>query len=232
MKRRIKIFTVIAVLLVMAFPSAAAAADVTVSLSGNSTVKKGEIVTVTVTYKGSALGFVNGAMTYDTENLEYLSGGSSSGDSGTVQLKSWSDDASGKIAFAVKFRGAGAGKANLNVETFETQNLDGIELSTPSAGKTVSVKESAAPSKAETTAATEAKPETEPSSSQQAKASVPQTFSEQEDIAATADSLAADAEKKDDSNGTTLILVGAAAVIVILIAVTAIAIRKKKKKRR
>ena len=51
----------------------------TVSISGGDQVKGGETFTVTVTYSGAQIGSVNGSMTYDTNKLNYLSGGSSNG---------------------------------------------------------------------------------------------------------------------------------------------------------
>ena len=80
MKRIRNILTAV-ILLVMMFPAAAFAAGANVSMTGG-TVKVGEIITVTVTYRGNALGYVNGMLSYDNSKLQYLSGGSSQGDDG------------------------------------------------------------------------------------------------------------------------------------------------------
>ena len=81
--RRIIVFLVVAAFVVpLLTPSVFAAS--TVSISGGDQVKGGETFTVTVTYSGSQIGSVNGSMTYDTSKLNYLSGGSSSGNTGYI----------------------------------------------------------------------------------------------------------------------------------------------------
>lgn len=126
---------------VLLLPVIALAADTSVSISGGSPVKEGETTTVTVTYKGDSLGFVDGELRYDSDSLEYLSGGSSQGNNGVIQLKRWSDNASGVITFSLKFRGLHEDTVALNLKTYETQNLDGIGMSRPSANTSLKVME-------------------------------------------------------------------------------------------
>ena len=53
----------------------------TVGVTGGDSVKGGEVFTVTVTFDGEDIGRVVGDITYDTDMLSYISGGSSSGKS-------------------------------------------------------------------------------------------------------------------------------------------------------
>ena len=87
MKRRIQIITAVLLLLTMLVPASVFGADSSVSITGGKSAKVGDTVTVTVTYRGDALGYVNGQLTYDNSKMEYLSGGSSQGDAGLVELK-------------------------------------------------------------------------------------------------------------------------------------------------
>ena len=87
MKRRIQIITAVLLLLTMLVPASVFGADSSVSITGGKSAKVGDTVTVTVTYRGDALGYVNGQLTYDNSKREYLSGGSSQGDAGLVELK-------------------------------------------------------------------------------------------------------------------------------------------------
>ena len=174
MKRIRNILTAV-ILLVMMFPAVAFAAGANVSMTGG-TVKVGEIITVTVTYRGNALGYVNGMLSYDNSKLQYLSGGSSQGDAGLVELKSYADNAGGKLSFRVKFKAVSSGAVALNLETLETQNLDGDQsLGTPSAGSSVQIAASqeetvtTATSEEETTES--ARPTQQEASSQQGPAS-------------------------------------------------------------
>ena len=120
MKRRIQIITAVLLLLTMLVPASVFGADSSVSITGGKSAKVGDTVTVTVTYRGDALGYVNGQLTYDNSKMEYLSGGSSQGDAGLVELKEYASDASGKLSFQVKFRAVDSGSVALNLETLET----------------------------------------------------------------------------------------------------------------
>lgn len=134
MKRLARHLAVIMVIAIIAMPIHVYAADSKVSISGGKTAAVGSTVTVTVVYSGNSIGFVNGQMTYDNSKLEYISGGTSQGDAGLVQLKTYSTDATGKIIFKIRFKAVGAGKQNLNVSTIETQNIDGDQsMGAPSA---------------------------------------------------------------------------------------------------
>lgn len=207
------------VLLALLVPSVAFAASSSVSVSGGS-AQVGKTVTVTVTYKGSSLGYVNGHLTYDNSKLEYVSGGSSQGDAGLVELKSYAGDASGKISFKVKFKAKASGDVKLSLETLETQNLDGDQsMGNPSAGSTVKITGAAATTEASkessTSKETTAEETTQPASS----------------AADDESSMDQAQEQQNDETGSGIsypLLIGLAAVILILIALIIWKLRRKK----
>lgn len=202
-----------AALLSLIFPAAVFGASSSVSISGGSSVKMGDTVTVTVTYKGSSLGYVNGQLTYDNSRLEYLSGGSSQGDAGLVELKNYADNADGKLSFKVKFRAVGTGSVALNLETLETQNLDGDQsMGTPSASKTIKVTD------AERTETTTEEVTSEETSSE-------------ETIIPTSEETSADSQEqqKTDGGGISYPMMSIiAAVLIVLIVLIAVKLRKRK----
>lgn len=224
MKRRIQIITAVLLLLTMLVPASVFGADSSVSITGGKSAKVGDTVTVTVTYRGDALGYVNGQLTYDNSKMEYLSGGSSQGDAGLVELKEYASDASGKLSFQVKFRAVDSGSVALNLETLETQNLDGDQsMGTPSASRTLRItgSQSAATDSSQEDATTE--PETDASTEATETGETQTTESESGEPSDTADS--------GEENGVNFVVVGViAAVILILIAIIAIALRRKGKK--
>lgn len=223
MKKRIGIMTAVMMFAVMLIPGMAFAASSSVSISGGGSAQVGKTVTVTVTYKGSNLGYVNGQMTYDNSKLEYVSGGSSKGDTGLVQLKTYADDASGKLSFTVKFKATGSGSVNLNLETLETQNIDGDQsMGTPSASKTVKVT-AAAKADENTKATTETKETTQE-----------ETTMQENTMPADEDSSSEPAEQEGDSGSgmNYWILGGSAIVLLSLIAVIAVILHKRKNNKR
>lgn len=88
-ERILRILIIAVVVLSMAIPVMApevfAASSVTIS--GGDSVKGGDSFTVAVTFGGGSVGRVDGQLTYDTDKLTYISGGSSSGNTGYIQLK-------------------------------------------------------------------------------------------------------------------------------------------------
>lgn len=227
MKRRIQIITAVLLLLTMLVPASVFGADSSVSITGGKSAKVGDTVTVTVTYRGDALGYVNGQLTYDNSKMEYLSGGSSQGDAGLVELKEYASDASGKLSFQVKFRAVDFGSVALNLETLETQNLDGDQsMGTPSASRTLRItgSQSAATDSSQEDATTEPETDASTESTEATETGETQTTeSESGEPSDTADS--------GEENGVNFVVVGViAAVILILIAIIAIALRRKGKK--
>lgn len=222
MKKRIGIMTAALMLAVMLVPGIAFAASSSVSISGGGSAQVGKTVTVKVTYKGSNLGYVNGQMTYDNSKLEYVSGGSSQGDAGLVQLKTYADDNSGKLSFTVKFKAKSAGSVNLNLETLETQNIDGDQsMGTPSASRTVKVTAADTKESESTKATTETKETTQETTLQDDQTAPPDEESSSE---------AADQGSNSEAGINYWVLGGCAAVLVILIAVIAIILHRRKRR--
>lgn len=86
--------------------------------------------TVTVKYGSDDLDSVKAIVRYDTDMIEYISGGTSSGDSGVVVISGSSDNGS-SIAFTLKFKALKAGAASISVSTDEAYDLDGNAINTP-----------------------------------------------------------------------------------------------------
>lgn len=214
MKTITRIVTAALLAAALLVPAAASAAMSSVSMSGAESVKAGEVITIAVTYRGESLGYVNGHLTYDVERLEYLSGGSSQGNTGLVQLKQYADNADGKLSFQVKFRAVKAGSVKLSLETLETQNLDGdAAMGTPSSGMTVQVAEGAG----ESQAAAEEPSETSKAEESQ---SVQQAMEPQK--------AEAGETAEQESRGIPYPILAAAAVVIAgLILVIAVRLRKK-----
>ena len=134
-------------------------AATSVSIGGKTSVNAGESFTVTVTFSSDNLGRVDGQMTYDTSVLSYVSGGSSSGDNGYIELK---DAGTGEdLTFKIKFKAKNAGNSALKVSTNGVYNLEEEYVDAPSASASVNVKGSA-----ETTETTTEKTTEETSSSE------------------------------------------------------------------
>lgn len=220
MKKRVNLCIAAVLILLMTMPTAVFGASSSVSISGGGSADVGKTITVTVTYKGGSLGYVNGQLTYDNSKLQYVSGGSSQGDAGLVELKAYADDASGKLSFRVKFKAVGSGSTGLNLETLETQNLDGDQdLGRPSASKTVNIKS------APTTAATD----------ESATEETTEETTQETTVAATEDTMSdgqpqAELQQDQESKGGISYPLVTAIAVVILILMIAVIIGLKKKK--
>ena len=123
-ERILRILIIAVVVLSMAIPVMApevfAASSVTIS--GGDSVKGGDSFTVAVTFGGGSVGRVDGQLTYDTDKLTYISGGSSSGNTGYIQLKKAGID--GSVTFNIEFQAVSDGSTSLEVTTNEIYTLD------------------------------------------------------------------------------------------------------------
>lgn len=125
------------ILLLMIFFTVPAAAGSSVVISGSKSVNQGESFTVTVTFKGDDIGRVDGQMTYDSSVLSYVSGGSSKGDNGYIEL---ADAGTGEeLTFNLKFKASGEGTTSLKVTTQGVYNLEEEYIDAPSGAMQVSV---------------------------------------------------------------------------------------------
>ena len=84
---RVLIALVIVISLVIPLISPSVFAASSVSISGGDNVKGGDTFTVAVVFSGGDVGRVDAQMTYDTDQLSYISGGTSKGNTGYIQLK-------------------------------------------------------------------------------------------------------------------------------------------------
>ena len=127
------------IVLSLAFPFMApgvfAASSVSINCGDN--IKGGETFIVSVTFSGSNIGRVDAQLLYDTDELTYISGGTSSGNTGYVQLKN--AGTGGNIVFNVKFQAIEDGDAYVQVTTNEMYDLDENMMDNPSASKTIMI---------------------------------------------------------------------------------------------
>ncbi len=123
--------------LIVSFASAEIFAESSVTLSCDDKVKGGDTFTVEVKFDGG-IGRVDAGLTYDTDSLTYISGGSSSGNSGYVQLAQAGTD--GSVTFKLKFQAVSDGNAELSLETYELYDLNESYIAEqPSASKTIKI---------------------------------------------------------------------------------------------
>ncbi len=223
MRRKMRLCMVAVLLLSALLPAAAFGASSSVSMSVDGSADLGQTVTVTVTYKGNALGYANGQLTYDNSKLQYLSGGSSQGDAGLVELKAYASDAAGKLPFRVKFKAVGSGNAGLKLETLETQNLDGDQdMGRPSASKTVKIARTSTTEPVEPTRKSTSD-ETTVETTQAATAAAPT-----EGETTQTDGQKMEEEQEPAGGISYPWIIGIAAVTLILIVVVAVALKRKK----
>lgn len=128
-------------LLLVIFVTQPAFAASSVVISGGENVKSGDMFTVNVDYQGDNIGSVTANLTYDTSALEYISGGSSSGNTGYVYLQK--DVVGEKMSFQIKFRAKKEGDAKLQVETYEMYDEDYRTMSPPSTSSVIYIEASA-----------------------------------------------------------------------------------------
>lgn len=137
LKTRRCLMTGLVILLLTIFFTVPAAAGSSVVISGSKSVNQGDSFTVTVTFKGDDIGRVDGQMTYDSSVLSYVSGGSSKGDNGYIEL---ADAGTGEeLTFNLKFKASGEGTTSLKVTTQGVYNLEEEYIDAPSGAMQVSV---------------------------------------------------------------------------------------------
>lgn len=128
---------VLAVLIAVPVMTAPAGAATSVAVTGGDNVKGGETFTVTVTYSGGSVGRVVADVSYDNSMLTYISGGSSLGNTGYIELKNAGTGED--IVFNLKFQALKDGETSIKVETREMYDLNENYLDNPSAVKNVTI---------------------------------------------------------------------------------------------
>lgn len=133
-----KIITVLILCIITALPQSVFAASLNLNAESSSNISAGENFTVDVKYSSDYLDSIKGSVSYDTDCLEYISGGSSAGDGGIIKLRGSSDD--GKtITFNLKFKALKTGTASVAISTEEAYDLDGKAINTPYVTKNITV---------------------------------------------------------------------------------------------
>lgn len=127
------------VVLSLAVPifSSSVFAEAAVTINSADEIDGGETFTIAVTFSGGDIGRVDAQMLYDTDILTYISGGTSSGDTGYIQLKSAGTE--GAIVFNLKFQALKEGSTELQVTTNEIYDLDEMSMDPPSAYKSINI---------------------------------------------------------------------------------------------
>lgn len=135
-KNLFKVLLSLVICLTMIQPAAAISAEG--EIQTNEGYKVGETFEITVVYTGTEFSRVNGQLEYDTDYIKYLSGGSSTGNSGIVQINDYADE-NGQIKFNLKFEGKKAGDTQLRLDTYEIYSINEEYLEVESVEKTITV---------------------------------------------------------------------------------------------
>jgi len=191
-------------------------AESSVSINCSDSIEGGETFTAAVVFSGGDVGRVDAQMTYDTDELTYISGGTSKGDTGFIQLKSAGTE--GAIVFNIKFQALTDGDAEVEVTTNEMYDLDERAMGTPSAYKTISIQGDASSDQVTTEPPDEELPE-EPSS----------LIGVDEKTEATEETEAAEEEFVVSD---TMIMIASAVLALIIIVICILLGRRKNKKKR
>lgn len=131
-----KYLSILLIGIIFLFPIISYGADAQVAVDGT-TVKVGEESVITVTYTGENIGRVSGILEYDTSVLSYVSGGSSEGDAGAVQLKRAGTGE--PIVFQLKFKAVKEGSTSIKVNTYEAYDLDEQPMGTPAGEEDIQI---------------------------------------------------------------------------------------------
>ena len=103
-------------LIIIVLPANAFAASASASVS-SSTVKPGDTVTVTVTFRGSDIGVVDGTFSYDPSILQYTGGAGTSGGGGSGLIKLvTSAPNSSSLTATMTFKALKAGSATVSAK--------------------------------------------------------------------------------------------------------------------
>lgn len=204
---------VVVLAIVIPFMTPEVFADASVSIGVTDTVKGGEKFTVTVSYTGGNVGRVNGGLIYDTDKLSYISGGSSSGDTGYVQLSKAGDD--GAVNFELKFQAISEGSTTMSIDTIDVYDLNENLLSAPSTSKTIKI----------TGNATKTEPVTETTAQE--------TTRNQDSVQTYDKQLLGVDEKPDDENSGSgmMVLITITAIVAVLILIISVVLITRRKKK-
>lgn len=204
--KRLVLTSAMVVMMVMLMASQVFGAA-SVTISGGDNVKGGDTFYVAVTFGGGEVGRVDAQMAYDTNKLTYISGGTSTGNAGYINLSKAGTD--GSITFNIKFQALTDGSAELSLTTLNLYNLDEMPMNEyPSASKTINI-----------------------SGNAQEEQIVTQETSPEAPV--EPETLAGVDVREDEGSGVgsvaTVILIVSAVILIILIIIISIILAKKKK---
>lgn len=118
-----KIILVSVCIMALICSSTMAFASTDVNISTGKDVYVGDKFTTTVKYNSDNLSRVKGTIEYDKANLSYISGGTNSGDTGSISFDSASSD--GKtIILKIQFTAIKDGSTDLVLNTKDAYNID------------------------------------------------------------------------------------------------------------
>lgn len=202
LKRFIAIPAVIMLIMILAAPQVSAAA--TVTMSGGDNVKGGETFYVAVTFGGGDVGRVDAQITYDTGKLTYISGGTSTGNAGYINLSKAGTE--GSVTFNIKFQAVSDGSTTLQLTTYDLFDLDEMPMDeNPSASKTINISGNAGNEQVITQETSPDEPE-EPTQ-------------------------LSGVDEKGNTNITVILIVSAAILVILIVIVSVVLARKKGKKK-
>ncbi len=205
LRKAIAFVVVMALTIPLIAPGVFAASSVSINCSDS--IEGGETFTMAVVFSGGDVGRVDAQMLYDTDDITYISGGTSKGDTGYVQLKRAGTE--GAIVFNLKFQALTDGDTEVQVTTNEMYDLDERAMGTPSAYKTITVMGDASEDQVVTEPPDEEEPE-------------------------EATSLMGVDEKTEDEEelvvSDTVILIASAVLAILIIVICILLGRRKKKK--
>lgn len=196
---------------VLLFPGLIFAADAKLIVEGTD-VRVGEESIIKVTYAGDNIGRVSGILEYDTSVLSYISGGSSEGDAGAVQLKK--AGTGDPIVFQLKFKTLKEGTTTVKISTYEVYDLDEQLMGTPATDEDITI-----------SATKTVEPEGENPMEDPVEGS-------DEDPDGKDSTITEDPDEKEDSNVNTVYLLAGGVILVLLIMVIALVLRKRNKMRK
>lgn len=179
----------------------------TVNISTKDTIQGGETFVVTVSFGNGDISRIDAYMEYDTDMLKYISGGTSEGNTGYIQLKKAGTD--GSVVFNIEFQAITEGNAILDVDVNEIYNFDEQPMEKPSASKSITIEGNAAAEEiVETTVSDEETAET---------------------VDPAQDPVVLQGVDEKQGPDITMIAIIVAAVLLLLIIIVSIALKKSKK---
>lgn len=120
----------LSIVICLTFVTEAYGAGATINIKADENIKAGDFFNIKVSYDGANLSRTDAELKYNTNDVEYISGGDSQGNGGIVLLKR-SSDKNGKINFNLKFKALKSAKTQITIDTIELYDMDEIAIDPP-----------------------------------------------------------------------------------------------------